>query len=300
MSDSEIELRSFNPVRPGHRLGLIAPASPSAPPKLAPGLSRVEELGFHLSRPDQSKGRFPYLAGPDRERAELLTELFLEPEIDGIFCIRGGYGSLRTAAFLDFDLLAEQDKPLVGFSDITVLLSGLLKAGLTSIHGPSVFSMAKESKASLERLKKILAGGWAETEPLSGRALSGRQPAEGRLVGGNLTLLSHLIGTPWQPPSAGAIIFIEEVGETLYRQDRFLTHLISAGFFSKCAGIALGRFDGDDYHKSEQLVAERLGGLNVPLVSGLPFGHQPDNLALLVGGPARLDPVSGTLIPLEG
>lgn len=290
----------FKPVVRGGRLGLAAPASPVDRREVDPGLERLEEMGFSLEWPNDRPGPFPYLAGSDDHRAEMLTEMMTDPEVDGVLCQRGGYGSLRTAARLDFDLLAETAKPLIGFSDITVLLSGLLKAGRRSIHGPSLMKLERESRRSLDRLADLLSGNWANTQPLPGRTLAGRSPAEGLLVGGNLTLLCHLIGTPWQPPSQGAIVFIEEVGEVLYRQDRCLTHLLATGFFRHCAGVAVGRVDGDDPERSEKLIRERLGGLNVPVVGGLPFGHQADNMALLVGAPARLDPEAGLLSPLPG
>lgn len=222
-----------------------------------------------------------------------------DPSVDGVICLRGGYGCLRAAAHLNFSALAKTLKPLVGFSDCTVLLSGLLKAGLCSIHGPGLTDLGQQSRASQERLLLILGGGWPEAEPLKGLALAGQgRRQEGYLVGGNLTVLSHLIGTPWQPPSRGGIVFLEDRGEKLYRLDRALTHLLAAGFFRDCRAVALGRFNDVPEDEAHSLLAERLGPLGLPVLADLPFGHGPENMALLVGGRAVVDLEAGWLAPL--
>ncbi len=293
-------IKPFDPVAPGDKIGLASPASPSTAEELAAGLDMLRAQGFDLEGNTLETGPFPYLAGPDESRAAELTRLMADPELKAVFCLRGGYGSLRIAPLIEFEALAARAKPLIGFSDVTVLLAGLLKAGRASIHGPSVRSLGQESPASLERLTAILAGRWAEVEPLAGRPAAGSGRAEGYLVGGNLTVLCHLIGTPWQPPTEGGIVFIEDTGEEPYRLDRGLTHLLTAGFFDGCAGVAVGRLDDADPDEAVELVADRLAGLKVPVLAGLPFGHRPDNMALLVGGRAAIDLEEKTLSPLEG
>ena len=290
--------RRFNPLAPGATLALAWPASPCALEELEPGLATLRDLGFEVEPVAAQEGPAPYLAGADRDRAAELTGLMEDPAVSGIIAARGGYGCLRTAAHLDFRALAETGKPLVGFSDLTVLLSGLLRAGLTSIHGPTLSSLASQPPALLKRLRDILAGEWARTEPLEGTALLDRGSAQGFLVGGNLTVLAHLAGTPWQPPTRGGIIFLEDVGEKLYRLDRALTHLLAAGFFDGCRGVVLGGFDGTDYEAALEMAGERLAGLGVSLLAGLPLGHGPENAALLVGGRAELVPEEGALKPL--
>ncbi|MBW1712624.1 MAG: LD-carboxypeptidase [Deltaproteobacteria bacterium] len=289
----------FKPLPDQGLLGLAWPASPASEEELAPGLRVLEKLGYRTAWQPAAAGPMPYLAGQDEARAAELSRLMADPQVDGVICGRGGYGSLRTAARLDFEALAAAAKPLVGFSDVTVLLSGLLGRGGTAVHGPTVTNLADQSPASLARLASILGGGWPRVKPLAGRPLSGRGRVRGFLAGGNLTILAHLAGTPWQPPTAGAIVFFEDKGEVLYRLDRCLSHLLAAGFFENCQGVAVGRLDGVDYPQALAMISHRLEALGLPLVAGLEFGHGPNNNALLVGGLAELDAEEGWLRPLD-
>ncbi len=280
---------------PGSVLGLFAPGSPTDEAELAAGEAVLNGLGFSLVKELHAPGPWPYLAGEDEARAEALNRLAADPAVAGLICLRGGYGCLRCAGHIDFEALAKSAKPLIGFSDCTVLLAGLLKAGRCSIHGPTLSALAYQTTASLARLADLLGGGWAEAEPLTGVAAAGQGRARGYLVGGNLTVLAHLIGTPFQPPTAGGIIFFEDTGEPLYRLDRAMTHLLEAGFFEGCAGVAAGRFNGVEAKEALGLVAERLDRLHVPVLGGLPFGHGPDNMSLLVGALAEIDLEAGSL-----
>lgn len=290
--------RKFDPLTPGAVLGVSWTASPCALEELEPGAAVLRDLGFMVQPTAAEEGPTPYLAGEDEARARNLTGLMEDPGISGIIAARGGYGCLRTAASLDFKALAKTKKPLIGFSDLTVFLSALLKEGRSSIHGPTLSSIATQPPALIRRLLDILAGDWALTKPLAGAVLHDRGRAEGFLVGGNLTVLAHLTGTPWQPPTRGGIVFLEDVGEKLYRLDRALTHLLAAGFFAGCRGVVLGGFNGTDYEVALEMAEERLAGLGVSVLAGLPFGHGPENAALLVGGRAEIIPEEGFLKPL--
>lgn len=289
--------RPFHPVSPGGRLAVVAPASPSREEDWRSGAEVLEAAGFELVFYDYADGPLPYLAGSDQDRADQLSQALADPTIDGVVCLRGGYGCQRTAGGLDFAALAEAAKPVAGFSDCTVLLSGLLTQGAQSIHGPALVSLGRESAASQQRYVDLLSGGWADSRPLTGIGLAGTGPAVGRLVGGNLCLLSHLTGTPWQPPTAGGIVFLEDVHEKLYRLDRYLTHLLTAGFFRGVVGIAVGWLDNDD-QAALDLIMDRLGPLGVPILGRIQLGHRSDNLALVVGARAELDPTAGRLNPL--
>ena len=157
-----ISIHPFRPVRPGGSLGIIAPASPPSAPdsdQLPRGLAILHQAGFGVTGPKLDPGPLPYLAGPDADRASSLRRLMTDRSIDGIICLRGGYGSARTAENLNFRQLASSGKPLVGFSDITVLLSGLLCAGLASVHGPNVLGLGGQTEKSQRRLCDLLAGG---------------------------------------------------------------------------------------------------------------------------------------------
>lgn len=289
--------RRFRPLPRQGRLGLAWPASPAGEDDLRPGLEIVRELGYELAWRPAGEGPLPYLAGTDRDRAEELTRLMIQEPVGGVVAARGGYGCLRTAGLLDFPRLAAAGRPLVGFSDVTVLLSGLLKAGLCSIHGPSLSSLPDQSPEYLERWTSLLAGEWESSPPLSGRPLLGSGRVRGFLVGGNLTVLAHLVGTPWQPPLAGGLLFLEDTGEKLYRLDRALTHLLSAGLLDRVKGLALGRFKGADEEAVLEMARERLAPLGLPVLAGLPFGHGPDNASLVVGAPAEMDLEAGLLGP---
>ncbi len=291
-------VRTFDPAPPGALLGVAWPASPCLLEEVEPGVGTMRDRGYSIRPTEAPEGVYPYLAGSDKARARDLTALWEDTEIAGIIAARGGYGCLRAASFLDFAALARTGKPLVGFSDLTVFSSGLLREGGSSIHGPTLSSLAVQPPAMIDRLVDILSGEWALTEPLPGSILLDYGRTEGFLVGGNLTVLAHLTGTPWQPPTRGGIVFLEDVGEQLYRLDRTLTHLLAAGFFRGCRGVVLGGFEGPDYGAAMEMARERLAGLGVSLLAGLPFGHGFENAALLVGGRAEIDPEAGLLRPL--
>jgi muramoyltetrapeptide carboxypeptidase len=303
-----ISIRPFRPVRAGGSLGVITPASPPSAPdsgQLSEGLAVLRQAGFMVTGPDLDLGPLPYLAGPDAGRASSLRRVMTDRGIDGIICLRGGYGSARTAEHLEFRQLASTGKPLVGFSDITVLLSGLLRAGLASVHGPNVLGLGSQTEKSQRRLCDLLAGGWADSEPLRGEVLQASSSrAEGVLVGGNLSLLASLMGTRLRPPSDGALIFLEDIQERAERLDRCLTQLLAAGFFRSTVGVILGQITKNDdpefldEQTAKRVALDRLGPLGLPILAGLPFGHGRENLGVVVGAPARIDQPTGRLIPL--
>lgn len=303
-----ISVRPFLPVRPGGRLGVVAPASPPSPAdpdQLPKGLAILRQAGFGVTGPELDLGPLAYLAGPDAGRASSLRRSMTDRSIAGIICLRGGYGSARTAEHLDFVELALTGKPLVGFSDITVLLSGLLCAGLASVHGPNVLGLDGQTEKSRRRLCDLLAGGWADSEPLQGEVLRpSSSRAEGILVGGNLSLLASLMGTRLRPPSDGALIFLEDIQERAERLDRCLTQLLAAGFFSSAVGVILGQLTKNndpeflDEQTAKDVALDRLGPLGLPILTGLPFGHGRENLSVIVGAPARIDQPTGRLIPM--
>jgi muramoyltetrapeptide carboxypeptidase len=230
--------------------------------------------------------------------------LIADASIDGVICLRGGYGSARMAEHLNFRKLAMAGKPLIGFSDVTVLLSGLLRAGLASIHGPNLLGLSSQTEKSRRRLLDLIAGGWADSEPLRGEVLrTSTSSADGFLLGGNLTRLAGLMGTRLRPPSIGAIVFLEDIQEKADRLDRCLTQLLAAGFFKHSVGIILGQLTkGDDMesldeHTAQKVALDRLGSLGLPVLANFPIGHGPENLALVVGAPARIDQTTEQLIP---
>ncbi len=284
--------------RPGQAIGLAAPAAAFDADALDQGLAVLAELapGLSLRRDPELDSRSGFLAGPDRLRAEHLTRLMLEPGLGAVLCVRGGYGCSRLLPRLELAELAAGRRLLVGFSDLTCLLMSLAARGLMSVHGPVITQLPRLDQASRNDLAALLAGDPAWPATLSGRPLApGR--ARGLLLGGNLTLVCHLLGTPYLPPLDGAVLLLEEVGEQAYRVDRLLTQLTLAGVAGRLAGVALGHLGGEDAEGEAVLAvaAERLAGLGLPVVSGLPFGHGAANRCLPIGALAEIDGDAGTL-----
>jgi muramoyltetrapeptide carboxypeptidase len=288
-------------LKTGDTIGIAAPASPFNGQSFDAGLRILESMGFNPVLPEGLFEKNGFLAGTDRHRADLLTRLFTDPAIDGIICARGGYGSMRILPLLDADVLAKHPKVFVGFSDITSLIGFLVqRCGMTVFHGPSVTTLGDGNPQTRERLLAAL----TRAEPLTLTAEAGETMRSGRAEGpffcGNLTILCHLTGTPFQPDLNGRILFIEDRGEAPYRIDRMLTQMRMAGCFQDLAGLALGAFtDCGSPRQIHAIVAERLSGLDIPILAGFDVGHEGVNLTLPVGITARLDTAAKTLYFLD-
>jgi muramoyltetrapeptide carboxypeptidase len=282
-----------SPIRPGDRLIGVAPGTWVDPDTLQGdrGWSRLyQDWGFNLVIPGQSLGQWAYFSGTDQDRASLLRQAWRDPGAQGVVCIAGGWGAARSLE-AGFDP-GSQPRWCVGFSDnCALLLAQLAAGGRGGIHG------WKD-----DRVRQLLIG--EEVSPLTGRSLR-EGVAEGELVVTNLTVATHLIGTPWMPSLDGAILVLEDVGEAPYRVDRMLTHWRTAGLLQNLAGIGLGHFrwKPDDVLPGdlslEQVLEDRLGDLGIPIIQGLPVGHGRPNKALPLGRRARLDAQSGTLSVLS-
>jgi muramoyltetrapeptide carboxypeptidase len=294
-------------LRPGDVVRVVAPSGPIAPDDFARGaavLAGRYQLRYDPARLFSATG---FTAGSDQERFDELRAALRDAEARAIIMGRGGYGLLRILARLEPDLLRASAKPIVGFSDGTLLLAQAARAGLASIHGPVVTQLGRLEKSDQEALFAML-------ESPEGRLLcAGLQPlgagrAAGPLLGGNLEVFSRLLGTPYLPDVRGAILFFEDVGERPYRIDRLLTHLELAGIFRQITGIVVGDMVGCDEPatskvaspSAQEVVRERLGRLPIPVVLGAPVGHGPRNLALPYGTRVELDANAGTLTALEG
>jgi muramoyltetrapeptide carboxypeptidase len=265
-----------------------------------------------------SAGRhYGYLAGTDQERLEDLNAALRDPAIDAVWCIRGGYGSTRILDRVDWSALSRRPRPLIGFSDITVLLiAAVVRAGVVAFHGPvaraplpafarrhfEVVLTVPEPAGRLGRLPQpadILIPRQDRIVTLAGGI------AEGPLLGGNLSLLQCLLGTPFAPDFDGAILFLEDVGEDLYRVDRVLAHLRAAGALDRLAGVVVGRFTelerrtADGALGLDAILETYLGALGVPVAYGFPIGHIDDQWTLPLGVRARLDADAGELELLE-
>ncbi len=296
-------------------MAIVAPASaPPDPKAIDQSIAAVSGLGFIPKLGRHARCRLGFLAGSDRERAADLTAAFRDPKTKAILCVRGGYGAARLLERLDFSVMRKHPKIFIGYSDITSLHASLLtKAGLISFHGPMLNSdflkpkMPEFARAAFLRVltRAEPAGNIAQGYAKAARSLrKGR--ASGPLVGGNLSILCTTLGTPWQPDFRGAILFLEDLDEAPYRFDRMLTHLRNAGVLRQVAGVAVGinAHCGDpkarrckEYRQTlEEVLADRLLPLKVPVVIDLPFGHVPHNATLPVGARATLDGGRGELL----
>jgi muramoyltetrapeptide carboxypeptidase len=267
----------------------------------------LENAGFRVKHGDTLTQRFGYLAGTDAVRAAELQSLFEEREVRGIIAMRGGWGCARLLPLLDLHKAAAQPKVLSGFSDITTLLLAFqAQTGMVSFHGP-VGNSTWEGFTTEQFLRVV-----SEAETPTFRAAADKQnriiaggKASGILLGGNLTVLCALSGTPWMPDYTGAILFIEETEEEPYAIDRLLTQLELNGTLRKLSGIVWGactKCDAEEPDKSftlDEVLKQKLGGLGIPVVTGFPFGHVRDKLTLPLGIKAELDAEAGTLKLLE-
>lgn len=277
----------------GDRVGVVAPAGPVSVEKILPGIQRLESLGWTVVPGPHLYNTGKLTAGTDEERLRDLHAMFADPGIRGIFCARGGYGSLRLLPLLDMDLIRSSPKVFMGCSDITALLMGIHAAtGLVSFHGPVVRGLAEDPEGNLDVFL-----GWAAdpaTPPsvdLGGTCRVLRPgTGSGPVLGGNLSLVTHLLGTGHMPDVSGALLFLEDVNEPLYRIDRMLTHLRLAGVFERISGFLAGDFGGSEISlEVDELLVDCVGSLDMPVIGGFPVGHGRKNLPVPVGLEARLD-----------
>jgi muramoyltetrapeptide carboxypeptidase len=290
---------SIKPPRlaPGDFIGVLAPAGPVAEEEIQPGIEAFESLGFHVLPSPNLLLREGYLAGSDDLRLHDLHTMFGDDRVKAIICARGGYGSLRLFDRIDFDLIKSHPKILVGYSDITSLLLAVYRrANLVTLHGPVLKDITRNRGRNLELLMRLLTSDELITLTFDAAKPIREGSAAGRLMGGNLSLLTHLLGTPFMPSLKGALLFIEERGEAPYRIDRMLTQLRLSGLLDKCAGLMIGTFEEcGEVSDVASLIEERLSDLRVPIMTGLPVGHGEENLAMPIGVKAVLDTSRMTL-----
>lgn len=285
---------------------------------LARGIELCQALGWVPAPGEHALERHGYLAGTDDVRVADLNTALEDPTMDAVWCLRGGYGVTRLLDRVNYEALARWPKPVIGFSDITALLLAIrAQTGLVTFHGPmSRAPLTGFSRTHFEQVLTraepagLLAGRTPPAEVLVPRsprivALAGGA-AEGPLVGGNLTLLLALAGTPYFPDLTGALLFLEDVAEDLYRVDRLLSQLRLMGVLKQLAGVVVGQFtdmkrgagDGGALAFDEVLFSY-LARLKIPVAYGFPFGHVDDQWTLPLGVRARLDADQGTLTLLE-
>ncbi|MEV7017804.1 LD-carboxypeptidase [Streptomyces sp. NPDC093991] len=290
-------------LAPGARVAVVAPSGPIPEERLAAGLDVLRGWGLDpVTAPHvlDRHGEFGYLAGTDADRAADLQNAWCDPAVDAVICARGGYGAQRMVDALDWEAMrAAGPKAFVGFSDITTLHEAFaVRLGLVTLHGPMAAGadFIKSARAQEHLRATLLAPETVRTIRSDGTALvPGR--ARGVTLGGCLSLIAGGIGTPHTRASArGGLLCLEDVGEETYRLDRCLTQLLRAGMLDGVAGILLGSWaECGPYDEVRALLADRLGGLGVPVAEQFGFGHGDDALTLPFGVAAELDADAGTL-----
>jgi muramoyltetrapeptide carboxypeptidase len=285
-------------LRRGDRIGIAAPASPFGSETFNQGIDILKQLGFETVVPQGVFEKENYLAGSDRHRAEQLDALFSDETIKAIICARGGYGTLRILSELDFDAVRANPKILVGFSDISTLLSAVFQqCGLVSFHGPMVTTLAGAEEATRQGLLSAISSDSPLTIAARAPVVLQRGSGTGPVAGGNLTTLCHLVGTPFQPVWKGHILFLEDINEDLYRIDRMLTQLKLAGCLEGLTGLVLGAFkDCGDMDAIYRLVMDLFDPDGPPIIGGFDIGHGlANNVTLPIGLVATLDTERGVL-----
>ena len=295
------------PLQPGDTVAIIAPASPFAYADLRPAFDVMRhdwQLTIWEGKTLQlSTGAF---AGSDAERAYDLQEAINNPDIKAIFAARGGYGAYRLVEQVDFRPLLKRPKWLVGYSDITVLLSHCQRMGLGSLHGimPRGFRLP-HTERDIETVRQWLFGEKVAPYTVAANKLNRPGVATGALAGGNLSLLMHTLDTASEVDWAGHLLFIEDVNETMFSLDRIIIQLKRSGKLANLAGLLVGNFsDMRDnvslpYGKTpEELITEAVAAYSYPVAVGFPVGHVSPNLAMPIGATAQLT-VSKTGVQLQ-
>lgn len=281
----------------GATIGLVAPAGPLPDEeKFRAGIQLLSDMGYKVKFSPDVNRQSGYLAGPDATRCDEFCSFWSDPEIQAILAIRGGYGSLRIVSEIDMDLIRRHPKILIGFSDITVLLTAILKkANLVTFHGPVLTTLATGDRQSVQAFfQTITAREPVKIKPPGLEILSSGK-ATGPMLGGNLTTLTHLIGTPHEISWDGAILFLEDVNEAPYRLDRMLTQLKQAGRLDGLAGLILGNFDACGQVEEIWTRALELTGGSIPVWANFPCGHGAMNHILPLGLEAAMNSDTGTL-----
>ncbi|HEY2323187.1 MAG TPA: LD-carboxypeptidase [Thermoanaerobaculia bacterium] len=297
-------------LAPGDTVGLVLPASSElAGDEISFARDQLKAIGFEVVIGAHAYDRWGYLAGHDRDRADDINKMFADDKVAGVICFTGGWGSPRLLPYLDYDLIARKPKVILGFSDITALLNAIhKKSGIVTFHGPVGGSTFEPY--SLENFKRVV----MTAEPAGELAAPAKKPSElvdrtnriiklaagkasGRFVGGNLTMVHSLMGTPYEVETNGALLFLEDVHEEPYRIDRMLTTLALAGKLDHLAAFVWGRcsdckITGPSF-SIEDILRDRFANASYPALSGLSFGHIEQKLTIPIGVLGTVDADAG-------
>ena len=287
--------RSAKPLAPGARVALISPAGPLQKEEELPRAQQnAHAFGWEPVLGQNATQRLGYLAGDDNARLDDINRALQDPEIDALWCLRGGYGMMRILDGIDYHALESNPKPIIGYSDITALHAAVQrKCWLVSYHGPTAREpMSKFSRDSFERavVRQTDSCGTAA----KARTINGGK-TEGTLAGGNLAVLASLCGTQYAPDLSDSILILEDINEPVYRIDRMLQQLKLSGMLRGCKGIAFGECvkcpddAGGGARSLDEVLGEIVRELKIPCVIGFPIGHINEQWTIPLGAMAAFD-----------
>ncbi|MFA6541158.1 MAG: LD-carboxypeptidase [Bacteroidota bacterium] len=301
-------------LKKGDLIGVVCPASPpSSVEKISRGVEYLERLGYRVTLGKNIDKVYGYLAGTNEERADDLNGMFADKNVKAIIAVRGGYGTPRILPFIDYSLIKKNPKILVGYSDLTALqLAIFQKTGLITFSGPMVgVEMFKGIDPFTEEHFWKTVTSTKKIGPIrlpAGRVFTSirKGKSSGRLLGGNLSLITSILGSSYSPSYSGALLFLEEIEEELYRFDRMMTQLKIARIFDLSNGVLIGELTdvkASDTSKPnltlEQILADTFAGIKKPVMTGLVYGHVPKKLTIPVGAEAVMDAGKGTVTIIE-
>lgn len=290
-------------LQKGDTLGLIAPGSPiyedSVFEKM---LVDLKNLGFELKLGEYVRNQRGYLAGTDEQRTQDLMHMFQDPEVDGIMCIRGGWGCNRILPLIDFEVIKNHPKIFCGFSDITSLHMAIYKkSGLHTFHGP--VGKSEWNTFTIDAFREIIFKGnktvfGVQQENDKSFTIQDGE-AEGLLLGGNLSVLVSMIGSDYLPSFENAILFLEDIGESVYRVDRMLTQLRLSGILNQISGFVFGKCSdcsaGNNSLSLQEVFEDHIKPLNIPAFYGAMISHEDNNITLPIGISARINSTDKTI-----
>jgi muramoyltetrapeptide carboxypeptidase len=304
-------------LQKGDTIGLISPAGPIKKEDIYESTTILKKLGFNIKKGRHIYDKWGYLAGKDKDRAYDLMDMFCDKTVDMILCTRGGYGTMRILPFINFNLIKQNPKIFAGFSDITALLNTIyLKCNITTFHAPMCNSNLND-KVTIENFLRILTSGYnplkiKNTPPnpkfkgyFSDSSYFNGNRAKGTLVGGNLSLISGTIGTPYEIDTKDKILFLEDVNEEPYKIDKMLTQMALCGKLEECNGIILGHFTScslPNYERSltlEEVLNDRIISLGKPTIVNFQCGHSYPRLTIPIGAQVEIDCPNSTVNILE-
>lgn len=294
MSIDNASAKPLQKLKKGDKIGIISTARKINSKELKYAIETLEKWGLKVVLGRNIYASNNQYAGNDNQRIEDLQHMLNHTEIKAILCARGGYGTVRIIDHLDFSIFKSNPKLIAGFSDVTVLHSHLHNLNISSVHSTMPISFKSNTAASIESLKNALFGENIDVK-CDGHPLNRHGKASGQIVGGNLSILYSLIGTPTDIDTENKILFIEDLDEYLYHLDRMMTSLKRSGKLSSLKGLVVGGMTKmNDNHipfgkTAEQIILESVSEYNYPVCFNFPAGHIDNNLALKLGENIRLD-----------